>query len=152
MRRCCCSGERAAQAGITLEYIEPENLPPIVGDKDRLKQVFINVIDNAIKYSDRGGRVRIETADMGGHVQIVVGDTGVGISAEDLPNIKQKFYKANRSRPGSGIGLALADEIVKRHKGRLDIDSEEGVGTTVTIMLPVAPPELLKAPGGSEGK
>lgn len=144
--------ERAAQAGITLEYIEPENLPPIVGDKDRLKQVFINVIDNAIKYSDRGGRVRIETADMGGHVQIVVGDTGVGISAEDLPNIKQKFYKANRSRPGSGIGLALADEIVKRHKGRLDIDSEEGVGTTVTIMLPVAPPELLKAPGGSEGK
>lgn len=123
-----------------------------MGDKDRLKQVFINVIDNAIKYSDRGGRVRIETADMGGHVQIVVGDTGVGISAEDLPNIKQKFYKANRSRPGSGIGLALADEIVKRHKGRLDIDSEEGVGTTVTIMLPVAPPELLKAPGGSEGK
>ena len=144
--------ERAAQAGITLEYIEPENLPPIVGDKDRLKQVFINVIDNAIKYSDRGGRVRIETADMGGHVQIVVGDTGVGISAEDLTNIKHKFYKANRSRPGSGIGLALADEIVKRHKGRLDIDSEEGVGTTVTIMLPVAPPELLKAPGGSEGK
>ena len=77
---------------------------------------------------------------------------GVGIADEDLPNIKQKFYKANRSRPGSGIGLALADEIVKRHKGRLDIDSEEGVGTTVTIMLPVAPPELLKAPGGSEGK
>ena len=96
--------------------------------------------------------IRVEAADMGGHVQIVVSDTGVGISKEDLPNIKNKFYKANKTRPGSGIGLALADEIIRRHKGRLDIDSEEGVGTTVTIMLPVAPPELLKAPGGSEGK
>ena len=140
--------ERAARAGVTLEYLEPENLPPIVGDKDRLKQVFINVIDNAIKYSDQGGRVRIETADMGGHIQVVVGDTGVGIAAADLPHIKQKFYKANRSRPGSGIGLALADEIIRRHKGRLDIDSEEGVGTTVTIMLPACPPESAKASGG----
>jgi signal transduction histidine kinase len=76
---------------------------------------------------------------MGEHVQIVISDTGVGISKEDLPNIKKKFYKANRSRPGSGIGLALADEIIRRHKGRLEIDSEENVGTTVTITLPAAP-------------
>ncbi len=70
----------------------------------------------------------------------------MGIPAADLPHIKQKFYKANRSRPGSGIGLALADD----HPGtsRLDIDSEEGVGTTVTIMLPACPPELAKASGG----
>ena len=75
---------------------------------------------------------------MGGNVQIVISDSGVGIPKSDLPNIKNKFYKANRTRPGSGIGLALADEIIRRHKGRLEIDSEEGVGTTVTITLPSA--------------
>ena len=133
--------DRAAREGIELLYIEPESLPPVLGDHDRLKQVFINIIENAIKYSNRGGLFRVETADMGAHVQIVISDTGVGISKEDLPNIKSKFYKANKTRPGSGIGLALADEIVRRHKGRLDIDSEEGVGTTVTILLPVAPPD-----------
>ncbi len=130
--------ERAKREDIDLVYVEAENIPPITGDKDRLKQVFINVIDNAIKYSNPGGRVRIEAAQMGGHVQIVVSDSGVGIPKSDLPNIKNKFYKANRTRPGSGIGLALADEIIRRHKGRLEIDSEEGVGTTVTITLPAA--------------
>ncbi len=130
--------ERAKREEIDLVYVEAENIPPITGDKDRLKQVFINVIDNAIKYSNPGGRVRIEAAQMGGHVQIVVSDSGVGIPKSDLPNIKNKFYKANRTRPGSGIGLALADEIIRRHKGRLEIDSEEGVGTTVTITLPAA--------------
>lgn len=82
--------------------------------------------------------MRIEAVQMGGNVQIVISDSGVGIPKSDLPNIKNKFYKANRTRPGSGIGLALADEIIRRHKGRLEIDSEEGVGTTVTITLPSA--------------
>lgn len=134
--------DRAKREGLDLLYIEPEALPPIFGDHDRLRQVFINIIDNAIKYSNPGGRIRIETADMGNHIQIVVSDTGVGISKADLPNIKKKFYKANRTRPGSGIGLALADEIIRRHKGRMEIDSEEGVGTTVTISLPIAPPDI----------
>ena len=131
--------DRALKEEINLLYVESAQMPPVIGDRDRLKQVFINVIDNAIKYSNSGDKVRIEAADMGSHVQIVVSDSGVGISKEDLPKIKNKFYKANKTRPGSGIGLALADEIIRRHKGRLDIDSEEGVGTTVTIMLPVAP-------------
>ncbi len=133
--------DRAAREGIELIYVEAADMPPILGDHDRLKQVFINIIDNAIKYSNRGDKVRVEAADMGAHVQVVVSDSGVGISKEDLPKIKNKFYKANNTRPGSGIGLALADEIVRRHKGRLEIDSEEGVGTTVTITLPAAPPE-----------
>ncbi len=132
--------ERAKREDIDLVYIEGENLSPITGDKDRLKQVFINIIDNAIKYSNAGGRVRIEAVQMGGNVQIVISDSGVGIPKSDLPNIKNKFYKANRTRPGSGIGLALADEIIRRHKGRLELDSEEGVGTTVTITLPTAEP------------
>ncbi len=130
--------DRAKREGIELIYVEAAELPPIVGDRDRLKQVFINIIDNAIKYSNPGGRVRVEAADMGVHVQVVISDSGVGIAKADLPNVKNKFYKANRTRPGSGIGLALADEIVRRHKGKLEIESEEGVGTTVTITLPAA--------------
>lgn len=133
--------DRAEKSGIAMQYVEAPDIQPVLGDRDRLKQVFINVLDNAIKYSNTGGKIRVEAADMGGHVQIVVSDTGVGISKEDLPNIKNKFYKANKTRPGSGIGLALADEIIRRHKGRLDIESEEGVGTTVIITLPVAPPD-----------
>ena len=138
--------DRAEKSGITIQYVEAPDIQPVLGDRDRLKQVFINILDNAIKYSNTGGKIRVEAADMGGHVQIVVSDTGVGISKEDLPNIKNKFYKANKTRPGSGIGLALADEIIKRHKGRLDIESEEGVGTTVIITLPVAPPDAPALP------
>ena len=133
--------DRAEKSGIAMQYVEAPDIQPVLGDRDRLKQVFINVLDNAIKYSNAGGKIRVEAADMGGHVQIVVSDTGVGISKEDLPNIKNKFYKAKKTRPGSGIGLALADEIIRRHTGRLDIESEEGVGTTVIITLPVAPPD-----------
>ena len=130
--------DRARRENVTLQYIECPDLPPVVADRDRLKQVFINIIDNAIKYSDPGGRVRIEAAEMRQHVQVVISDNGVGIAAEDLPNIKSKFYKADKTRPGSGIGLALADEIIRRHGGWIDIDSEQGIGTTVTVMLPIA--------------
>ncbi len=129
--------DRARRAGVSLQYVESANLPPITADRDRLKQVFINVIDNAIKYSDAGGRVRIEAAVMHEYVQVVISDSGIGIAPEDLPNVKSKFYKADKTRPGSGIGLALADEIVRRHGGWLDIDSTLGVGTTVSVMLPL---------------
>lgn len=130
--------DRARREHVTLQYIDCAPLPPVMADRDRLKQVFINIIDNAIKYSDSGGRVRIEAAEMRQHIQVVISDNGVGISPEDLPNIKAKFYKADQTRPGSGIGLALADEIIHRHNGWIDIDSEQGVGTTVSIMLPIA--------------
>ena len=135
--------ERARKENITLQYIEAPDLPPVIADRDRLKQVFINIIDNAIKYSNAGGKVRVEAAEMKEHVQVVISDSGVGIAAEDLPNVKSKFFKADKTRPGSGIGLALADEIIRRHGGWIDIDSELGVGTTVTVMLPITftPPE-----------
>lgn len=130
--------ERAAREGIDVEYIECIHLPPIMGDPDRLKQVFINVMDNAIKYSNPGGTVHVEARLIGSIIKIIISDDGVGISAEALPHVKERFFRANPTRPGSGIGLALAEEIVNRHHGSLEIQSEEGVGTTVTIRLPVA--------------
>ena len=130
--------ERAKRDGITVQYDEPDMLPFIFGDKNRIRQVFINIIDNAIKYSDKGGLVSVQAlmpdAD---HIEIDISDTGCGISPQDLPKIKTKFYKANYTRRGSGIGLAVADEIIAMHGGKLDILSKQGVGTTVKIILPV---------------
>ncbi len=130
--------ERAKREGIEVIYDEPDMLPFIFGDRNRLRQVFINVIDNAIKYSDSGGRVSIRALmPDANHVEIDISDTGCGISEQDLPKIKTKFYKANHTRRGSGIGLAVADEIITMHNGRLNVFSEQGVGTTVSITLPV---------------
>lgn len=128
--------ERARALGITLNYYEPKDLPFVYGDRNRIKQVFINVVDNAIKYSDKGDTVSVEAYEDNGEICILVSDTGIGISKEDLPKIKTKFFKANHTRRGSGIGLAVADEIIMRHGGTLTLDSQEGVGTTVMITLP----------------
>ena len=129
--------DRASREGITLEYEEPEVMLPVLGDKDRLKQMFVNIIENAIKYSKPGGLVRVEASEWEGMVRTVVADNGCGIAAADLPRVKEKFYKANNTRSGSGIGLAVVDEIVRLHNGKLTIESTEGVGTTVIIEIPV---------------
>lgn len=130
--------EKAKKEGIELVYAEPEDLPAVYGDRNRLRQVFINVIDNAIKYSEKGGLVTVQAilADEN-KIEIEVSDTGCGISPEDLPKIKTKFFRANHNKRGSGIGLAVADEIITMHSGTLEVFSEQGMGTTVVIMLPV---------------
>ena len=129
--------ERARREGIALLYDEPAEFVVLMGDRNRLRQVFVNVIDNALKYSSAGGTVRVEARLAGGNFQVVVSDTGCGISAEDLPKVKTKFYKANFTRRGSGIGLAVANEIVNQHNGSLELQSKIGEGTVVTITLPV---------------
>ena len=134
----CMYEEAAKQAGVTLVYHEPDGLPPIVGDSNRLTQVFVNIIDNAIKYNHEGGVVQIRAVTEDGCVKITVTDSGVGIPAADLDKVKEKFYKANYSVRGSGIGLAVADEIVRSHQGLLLVESSEGIGTTVTVALPIA--------------
>lgn len=131
--------ERARSDNIKIIYDEPEMLPFVYGDRNRLKQVFINIIDNAIKYTESGGKVVIQASAEGERVKILISDTGCGISAQDLPKIKTKFYKANHTKRGSGIGLAVANEIVQMHGGTLELFSELGVGTTVEILLPAAP-------------
>lgn len=136
--------ERAKLMGVTFDYYEPEMLPFVIGDKNRIKQVFINIVDNAIKYSDKNGRVSVEAYEQGGDVCVSVSDTGLGISKDDLPKIKTKFFKANHTRRGSGIGLAVADEIITMHGGTLSLNSELGIGTTVMITLPAIAPTQKK--------
>ena len=129
--------EKAKRDNIELIYDEPMDIMPINADPNRLRQVFINIIDNAIKYSDSGDTVTINAFIEEDNAIVTIADTGCGINAADLPKIKEKFYKANSTRRGSGIGLAVADEIVALHSGKLSLDSKEGQGTTVTISLPL---------------
>ena len=139
--------ELARQQGIELSFTPPAENSIVLGDPDRLKQVFINIIDNAVKYTEKGGLVLVQQLREEGCVQIIVKDTGVGIPAADLDHVKEKFFKSNKTVRGSGIGLAVADEIIKQHQGLLFLESTEGVGTTVTIVVPLyelpeeAPPE-----------
>lgn len=129
--------QRAIKDDITLNYDEPDDFVVVEGDRNRLRQVFINIIDNALKYSDSGDSVTITARRRDQEFIVSVADTGIGISPEDLPKVKTKFYKANSTRRGSGIGLAVADEIVRLHGGSLNIASVMGKGTTVTITLPI---------------
>lgn len=129
--------ERALSENKHLIYEEPEILPAVLGDKNRLRQVFINIIDNALKYTPEGGIINIEVSQVEENIVIKISDNGCGIPARHLAKVKEKFYKANQTQRGSGIGLAVADEIVKLHSGTLDIASTEGVGTVVSISIPI---------------
>lgn len=129
--------ERAKKENIKLSYNEPQFMCAVVGDRSRLRQVFINIVDNAFKYTEEGN-IDVFVDKNESSVVISVADTGCGIAPEDLPKVKQKFYKANRTKRGSGIGLAVADEIIGMHGGMLEVESELGKGTTVTIVLPLA--------------
>ncbi len=129
--------ELAKKQKVELVYVPPKYEIYCYGDTNRIKQVFINVIDNALKYNQPGGQILIEQRLEDSCVQISISDTGVGIAEKDVDRVKEKFYKANKQVRGSGIGLAVADEIIKQHNGLILIDSTEGVGTTVTIVLPI---------------
>ncbi len=134
--------DRATREGKEIFYSSPDFPAPVNADPDRIKQVFVNIIDNAIKYTPAGGRISIVCMIYSDSVKIRVADTGCGISPEDLPHVKEKFYKANLSAKGSGIGLAVCDEIISLHKGSLEITSALGEGTEVNITLPTLPVNL----------
>ena len=119
-----------------LLYSEPETLSPVLGDKNRLKQVFINIIDNALKYTREKGVVNVSAKEVDNFINIEISDNGVGIPKSELPKVKDKFYRGKFSKNGSGIGLALANELVLLHSGRIEIKSEENVGTVVNVYLP----------------
>ena len=133
--------ERALREGYDVRTSIPEVPSVANADANRLKQVFMNILDNALKYSRPGSKIFVKAGfvkrESKDFVQIIIADQGCGISAEDLPHVKEKFYKANVSVRGSGIGLAVTNEIVSLHGGTLDIDSVEGKGTLVTILLPL---------------
>jgi len=148
-------GEQAERQGVAIEIQCPEALPALIGDHDRLYQVLINLLDNAIKYTPRGGRVTLsarkpEAAETGGKplLEIAVADTGEGIPPQHIPRLTERFYRVDRARSrelgGTGLGLAIVKHIVQLHQGELQIESRVREGTTVRVRLP------LPAPGNAE--
>lgn len=124
--------------GIELTYQDcPEEAVPISGDPERLRQVFCNLLDNAGKHGGSGKRIDVSIAQEGEEAVIRIRDYGPGIPEEELPHVKYKFYKGSSKARGSGIGLAVCEEIVTRHEGTLDIGNAEGGGCLVTVRLPI---------------
>jgi len=124
------------RVGLTIEGGD-ESLP-VEGDPDRLQQVFLIVLDNALKYTSAGGRVYVRAARRGHYALVEVQDTGPGIAADDVARVFDRFHRvdAARSTGGSGLGLAIADALVRAHDGKIELTSTPGAGTTVTIRLP----------------
>src|SRR5207244_6101771 len=138
----------AARAGVTLSGQVAPDTPAIEADADRFRQVLINLVDNAIKYSPRGGRVVVrasaDSVEHPGMVEVAVEDTGIGIPAHDLPRLTERFFRVDKGRSralgGTGLGLAIVKHIVQAHGGELGITSAVGRGTTVRVLWPAAAP------------
>jgi len=146
--------EHAERLGVTLETRYADGVVDVEGDRDRLNQVMINLLDNAIKYTPRDGRVTVEVraarqgdplgreAHQG--VELAVADSGEGIPAADIPRLTERFYRVDRARSrelgGTGLGLAIVKHIVQLHHGQLRIESRLREGTTVSVWLPAASP------------
>ncbi|MBT3339030.1 MAG: HAMP domain-containing protein [Anaerolineae bacterium] len=127
----------------------------VLGDRDRLKQVLLNLISNAIQYTPEGGEVFLSLAKVDEDARLVIRDTGPGIPAEDLPHIFERFYRTEKSRtrqktPGFGLGLSIAYWIINNHKGKINVNSEEGKGTEFIISLPFVKSKDLCLPPENE--
>lgn len=132
-------GELMRQAGMEVSYSEPDTeIALIPGDPERLKQVFLNLLDNASKHGGQGKKIDVKLAEEGEHILVSVRDYGHGIPKDELPHVKEKFYKGSSKNRGTGIGLAVCDEIIARHNGTLTVDNAEGGGCIVTVKLPKA--------------
>ena len=135
-------GPKAKRGKVALKSQLPRDLPPVLADRDRLVQILLNLVDNAVKYTPEGGRVTVRAHDPAdAHVEIDVVDTGIGIPPGDLPRITERFYRVDKARSrelgGTGLGLAIVKHLVFAHSGLLRIESEPGRGTTVRVWLSV---------------
>jgi len=133
---------QAERQGLNLSLEVAPNLPPIIGDAERLERVAVNLIHNALKFTPAGGSIHVSADFVGGTVTVKVSDTGVGIAPEDLPRIFERFYKADRARGsvGTGLGLAVVKHTVEAHGGTVSVQSELGHGSTFRFSLPTASP------------
>jgi two-component system phosphate regulon sensor histidine kinase PhoR len=151
---------RLAERKVSLAMRLAEDLPPVTGDADQMAQVLQNLLDNAMKYGRDGGVIEFSVHRAEGAprwparpgVAISVSDQGAGIAPEHLPRLTERFYRVDKGRSravgGTGLGLAIVKHIVNRHRGQLSIESTVGVGTTVSVWLPLNPATVRMADAG----
>jgi signal transduction histidine kinase len=135
--------ERSRSQSVSVDVRIAPDLPPIVGDGQRLERVLSNLIGNAIKYTPSGGTVEVRVSEAKQHLTISVTDTGIGIPNEHLPYIFNRFYRVPRedeSIDGTGLGLSIVKAIVEKHNGKIEVKSETGKGSTFMIILPIQEP------------
>ena len=132
----------AESHGHTLTFHCEDNMPDVNGDRERIEQVIMNIVSNAIKYTPDGGKIDIVAGTSGKNVFVRISDNGIGIPEKDLPRLFERFYRVDKARSresgGTGLGLSIAKEILNQHKGDIRIESVYGEGTDVTITLPAA--------------
>ncbi len=132
-------GNRLSQDGICLDYIEnDDDIPEISCDPKRMRQVFLNILDNAAKHGGEGKRIEASMHFKDGSVVVQIRDFGSGIPEDELPLVKKKFYKGSSKARGTGIGLAVCDEIVQMHGGQLKLENAPECGTLVTVRIPAS--------------
>lgn len=127
----------AEDKGLSLHYAAVP-VPAVIGDPQRLKRAIAHLVDNAIKYTAPGGQIEIQCASDRGELTLTVKDTGIGIPAAALSDIFSRFHRVDASRwePGNGLGLSLAQAIIRAHGGQIGVESEEGRGSTFTVRIP----------------
>ncbi|MBI5970101.1 MAG: PAS domain-containing sensor histidine kinase [Deltaproteobacteria bacterium] len=131
--------KQAGDKGLKLFSDMPDGLPKVSCDKDRIEQVVVNLLDNAIKYTPPGGSVKVSAVKSDGFVTVDVADTGIGIPADDMPRIFERFYRVDKARSremgGTGLGLAIVKHIINIHNGRLNVESRPGKGSTFSFSI-----------------
>ena len=127
---------RAIEEKINFEVTIGNNVRKGIFDYNKMKQVLINILDNAFKFTESKGRVILTAEQDTEKITFTIIDNGLGISKEELPKVKEKFYKGKNSKSKNGIGLSICDEIIKLHKGKFEIESEVNKGTKIKIELP----------------
>ncbi len=131
---------RTDSSGIELISSIPSQYPEIYADRDKLKQVFINLVSNALKYNQKGGHIEISTNSIDGEHHIIVKDDGLGMSSETVQHLFEKFYRAQKTEEkvqGTGLGLSICKKIIENHNGRISVTSTQGIGTEFEFWLPL---------------
>ncbi|AYE34690.1 sensor histidine kinase [Clostridium septicum] len=128
---------RANREGLNFKVNKLNNLGRVYIDGNRLKQILINLLDNSFKFTESGGKVSLTVSNESEYIKFIIEDNGIGISKEDLPRVKEKFFKGKTSKSQNGIGLSICDEIIKLHNGKFNINSTLGIGTVVEVIIPI---------------
>jgi two-component system phosphate regulon sensor histidine kinase PhoR len=132
---------KAREKGVEMKKDIPDKLPMVRADRDRLVQIFLNILDNAVKFNNPGGEVAVSASERDGEVEVRISDTGVGIPQSEISRLGERFYRVDKARSrelgGTGLGLSIVKHLIMAHGGRMEIESQVGRGTTVALYFPM---------------